>query len=653
MGAYDGMSDDQINQLVQQKLGGSSLQSLPAVSNSLSATPPDFNSLSDDQLNQMIQQKNSQKTQDPTAMPGFANSVTTKQQTPDDVSYWNKFVAENFSNSPYASMQYLAQKYPDYDLRHDGNQILMKKKDSTQWQALSPKMDLTNPKTIAGALSDNVVPFAQGAVSNAAADAAGAATALTPAAPAAIPAAMAAGAGTNAGLEALKTKIGSWLGLPQELNKSDLGWAAAGGALSPLLFGTGGSASKIAEKAAAKGLTQDAAETAINSQKGVLPSLGAPVTGFLTGTPAQTVATAYNRMPELQQMEKEGVTALASSAADSLKGKLTTATKNVGDQIGQALQDSGQNVDISGAKAALQSRITQLEGLYAQAPTPATQAELAQAKNSFQDLFTQQNPAEEASGLLGPDGKPVTPGAPASTSPLPDQMDPKVAMNLLQQLKEHAGLLSRAGIGAADAKPVATKMLQGAATSAYQDLSDQIEQVLADSGNDGLRDQYANLKDLQRTILPVFDDPAKTYNTLRTMGSKSKKVLFESLQGVDDNLGTNLVDDAKLVDAYSTYSSPKFFNGGTPLALAGAGAGLYAGNQEGGGHGYTGPALGAMIGAGLGKFAGSPGATRYLAMPFARAAESTLPTAIPGIWDALRSRIEQNDIKNPERNVAP
>lgn len=845
MGPYDQMSDEQINQMVQQKLGGSSLQPLPASSKSLSASPPSFDSLSDDQLNQMVKKKQAQV--DPTSMPGFANSVVTKQETPSDVSWKDRLVVENLSNSPFASMQYLQERYPEYDIKHDNNQILMSKKGSNQWNALSPKLDITSPSNVAGAVADNAVPFAQGLASQAAADSTGAAIGLTPAAPLALPAAAAVGAGTNAGLEALKTKIGSYLGLPQELNKSDLGWAAAGGALSPLLFGTGGSAANIAEKAAAKGLTQDAAQAAVNFQKGLLPTIAAPVTGFMTGTPAATVATAYGRMPELKQMEKEGVTALASSAADSLKGKLSQATQDVGQKIGSALRDSGQQIDISGAKNAIQNRIAQLEAVYGKAPTPATKAELDQAKNTFEFLLTQQAPSSDFSGSLklahgspreltqfnslsdvpndvrydggngifgkntyfdqngqwvAKDGKyasggrginadnvygadvpfnkalivspstlgeasKILDGVTASQAPehlnklgydglivhgmddhlntleskftaqnphplgsdlmgdalasasrkwgdarnqflknktgltgaddwqdqivslapekaqilqkfsnptlknirdfaspndgikgvikssaLPDQMDPLVAMNLLQQLKEHAGLLKQASIGSKDARPVATKMLQGAANSAYQDLSDQIEQVLSENGAEGLRSQYGNLKDLQRTILPLFDDPSKTYNTLRTMGSKNKKVLFESLQGLDQNLGTNLVDDAKLIDAYSTYSSPKFYTGGTPLALAGAGAGFVAGNQESGGHGYAGPALGTIIGAGLGKFAGSPGATRYLTLNAARAAQKVLPQALPSAWDALMSRFEQNNM-NPERNPSP
>lgn len=572
---------------------------------------------------------------DPSSMPGFSKSATVKQEAPKDLTEYDRWIAQNFSTSPQASVSQLQAKYPDYDVAHDGKQLLMRKKGEDQWSALDPKYDYSGPlkfansilKSGAHTVSDNIVPFAQGAVSNAVAGATGAAVATTGAAPAAIPAAMLAGGATNAGLEALKAKVGSYLGLPQGINTKDEITAGIGGALNPLLFGTGGSAANIAANAAEQGLSKAATQTAINSQRGVLPAIAAPIAGFLSGIPADTLRTAATRMPEIANMEKNGVTSLASSAADSFNNNLSNATKDVGKKIGQALDDSKNPVDLSGAKKAFQDRIDQLQSLYEKSPTPATEAELKQAQGSYSSLFG-DNTADE----------------------IPNEVDGPVAMNLLQQLKEHAGILGRQSIGAQNAQPVAVKQLQNASKNAYGDLSGQIDDALSDTGGEGLRSQYKSLKDLQENIGPLFSDPSKTYNTLRTMGSKNKKVLFESLQGVDQNLGTNLIDDAKLLDAYGTFADPKLTSGSTPLSQIGTGGGYLAGAEGGDSHSYAIPKISSMIGSAIGKTVGSPAAIRYAGMPAARAAQFSSP-AIPSIWDALMSRHEQNDVNNPERKT--
>lgn len=648
---YDSMSPEQLQAEVQKRMAGQaptsvSPQAAINAQNVQSSTGDRYDQMSPDELAAEFQKRAAARGEDPTALPGFASSVAATQKMPDDVSAYSRFVVSNFSNSPYASMQYLKEKYPDYDVRHDNDQILMRKQGTDEWRVLNPNLStdtFTNPSEGLQKLAGNAYPLAQGLASNAAADAAGGAVALTPAAPAAIPTAMAAGGAANAGLEGLRAEIGKVLGLNQDLNTSDMKWAGAAGLLAPLLFGTGGSSKSITENALKEGLSKDAAEAAAKWQKGLLPTLISPITGTATGIAPDTVETAFQRTPELKAMEQQGgVTAVADSASDSLKGKLSNALKQQGEAISDALENSGNKISIAEAKQPLQDRISQLETLYAKAPTDANKAELEQAKNIYSELFLSNTPEQKASTLLGENGKPLVEAVASGKAAAPDQVDPNVAMNLLQQLKEYGSFLGNPSAKAADKVSTSSKLLQNAANESYGNLSDQIDQALAGEGAAGARAQYAKYKEIQRNILPKFDDPEKAYNTLRTLGRKDKKVLFETLQGVDSDLGTNLLDDAKLIDAHANFSRAPLLNRAAPLALVGGGLGAYA--TSGGGHGGYGPAaLGGAVGLGLGAGLASPAALRMM-FPLVRGAQNVSPWLVPGLLNTSQQTNEQNDL---------
>jgi hypothetical protein len=681
------MSDEELRALVQQKMQGQS----PSLGGGGPRAEDPYGSVSDEELNKLVHAKIREKTapltfspnagdenvssedlykryqgarsqakQDPYDLSGIRNSVTTENKMPDDVSLYHRAVVENFSNNPWSSIKYLAERYPDYDVAHDGNHIVMRKKGGGDWRPLDPKTDLsdafTHPldtlKRGAENISDIAAPAAEGVAANVPGDVAGAAIAMTPAAPAAIPAAAAINYGAGTGLDALRQKIGNWLGLDQDVNWKDANLSGATSAAGPLLFGTGGSAAKIAEGAAEKGLSEDAAAAAIKWQKGAIPAVAPKVAALASGTPKETISTAYNRLPELKQLEQEGISPLAMASQEELKNKLGKVATAYGQKIGEGIDNSKQAVDISGVKTEWKAWISKLEDNVAKAPTEANKAELDAAKNQYNSMFQMQMPGEEPSSLLDAKGLPVSSGSPPMSAELPDKVSGTTAFQLMHQMKEVADLgKHKAGIIASnEGKPLSTKALEGKAASSYGELSNQIDQVLAKDGNEGLRENFRQVKTIQRELQPYFSDPNKAYNTLRTLDSPSKQRLYETLSSVDKNFGTNTVKDAKLLDAYSNFGRKNPISGDLmskrkiPLALAGGGAGYWAGSEMGDGHSKAVSVPMGILGMGIGTMLAGPRALRYY-MGASKAAAKTLPYTTAPTWDMMHSQYEQNNLE--------
>jgi hypothetical protein len=593
---------------------------------------------------------------DPTEVRGLNDSVLVKNEQPEDLSWYHRAVVKNFSTNPESSVKYLQERYPQYEVTHDKDNILFRKPGENQYTRLDPKgfdwQDLTDVGyDIPGGVATTAASAAGGL--------AGGVATLPSGGWGAIPGAMAAGAAGGAGVEGVRQGIGSALGLDNNMSLKDVGIASAVGGASPLVFGTGAGVNMVAKEALEQGLTKDAAQTLLKQQSGAFGRLAPKVGGLLSGIPADDLATASTRLPELKAIESGGVTDLAKSTQESLASTLRQAKKSTGEELQNVIESSGEKVNLKSTKAKLTELLNELKGSGLQ--NQATKDEIDLVESNIKNLFSQEAaPAQQASKLLGPSGKPVQAAREAVQGEIPDEVPASVAFKLQEQIKELGNLRkTTGGLTARNQKsPLSTKELENAGGDAYRALNDEFERVTTKVGgklgnSKALKDQYREYSQIQETLGKYFKDADSTYNTLRNLGKPQKKVLLETLGNVDKRLGTSTVSDAKLLSAYSrlgknslpaestlTDAASQYLRVKTPAAALGTAGGAYYGSQNGGGWG--GGIVGGAAGGLAGGFAGSPSTMRNL-IGLHRGLAAPSRFAAQPIWDMIRTNQMQNE----------
>jgi len=213
----------------------------------------------------------------------------------------DRFQVKNFANDPEAAKAFLQKKYPQLEIKTDDNsgKIIARGEGEKAFRVLDPDTGFfSNPAEMLRDAGDIATDVGTGVATTAATAGAGLLAGATSFGAGAVPAAMAAGAGSSAGLEALRQKIGVGLGINNEVNTDDVLWAGGAGAVSPLLFGTGATATQVALKGGGKTLAamnpfagagtalKEGFTTAADSVagKGLLGGGKAAVGGFLRGT---------------------------------------------------------------------------------------------------------------------------------------------------------------------------------------------------------------------------------------------------------------------------------------------------------------------------------------------------------------------------------
>lgn len=271
-----------------------------------------------------------------------------------DVGFFDRMKVKNLSNSPEASMEYLKKEYPESDFQmHDGR-VFSKAPGDAEYKALDPSgFDVAD-------ITDVGYDVAAGALEGLAGTAAGVATAATGAGiPAAIPAAMLASGGAGAGLEALRQKAGSIMGIPQEVSGSDVLLSGALSSAGPLAFGVGGKAAAGAAKSAGQSILE----------KGMLGApasyVGRKATGkageLFTGINSRVWEKIANSKPALDKINKTGEAKVAEIGLTQLSDSIDNVGKNINKGYSQILKDNGdQLVDISSSKNEIRKTITDI-----------------------------------------------------------------------------------------------------------------------------------------------------------------------------------------------------------------------------------------------------------------------------------------------------
>lgn len=624
------------------------------------------------------------------ARAGETGAPEVIQEMHPAVSSWDRAVVKNFGSNPEAMMGYLQKKYPDLEVTASPKgEILLRGKGESSYKVLDPDTGFFS-KDFLNDAGDVVTDIGQGIATTAAQAAAGVAGASAGGI-GAIPAAMGAGAAVEGLGETARQGIGEALGIDNNMDLGNVGISTASGALSPLLFGTGASSKAVMNQAlkqgAQKGLPKyvalQEAKKAVASQSG-LPMRGlkavAPKVGeFLSGVDANTLKTYANNFDEISRLEKTGVTDLAEKTGRDFTQGLKAERMRVGKELGDTIRNSGQEIDIRGAKDSIRGKITELESK--SMGTPAEVAQIDELKNLYKQFFQMEKEvAEEAPEQmirLGADGVPL-PSEPAErvvkkvVEDIPDALDAEQALELQMRLKDPANL-SRAGQNSPVArnagKDLASQQFENVASDAVRDISSTIDDTLeaqflsklAEVPNSprALKSDYQRLSKYGNKFKNRFSDADQSYRTMSSLDAPSNAVLGEMVQNVDKNLGLETLDNARKIQAHKVFNNPSWLaissKGSVNTARsAGSGAigglaGYTLGRNLGESDNYSG-AVGAGIGTALGGFGGGPRAIRFylnLINKAGKLADTPLGRAGRYSWlpalDAAKSRKAQKE----------
>lgn len=559
---------------------------------------------------------------------------------PSDIPALQRLAVKNFGGSQEDQVKYLQQNNPELEVRSVNNEIVARKKGEKDFKKLDPGgFTLANLKDFPADVGDVLGDIASGAVSTAAGGAAGLGAGVSSGGIGAIPAAMGASGATSAGLEAVRQKIGQYLGTAGEFNKGDVALSGGLGALGPLLFGTGASkgainaaladsakVGKILNRESLGYLAKEAAPSAeqvalagkslAESQKGLLGRLGGKAMSIFSGAaPDETIKTATKEVsqPIISQLVDAGLSidpnkrhttqeiaialknqemlgGFGEVAANTFYDALDKSKKEIGDKIAQGLEKSGQTFDLSSLQKPFEKVIEKAN----QSNIPALREQ-----------------ADAAGEILAKYFKPIQEGAKPEVTATEAHDIVKSLSNWIDYSKSPIAL---------DKKDAAGRQLRNIVMDARDQLQNKIYDSIETSKDDNLRGLYKENRDFLRQLFPKFKDPETAAKTLSNINNKSNVILKERLTKFDKKQGTNLVDLGNLADVSKFFGDPsleavssggatstgKILRAGNLMGAAGEGLGFVLG-------GPVGASVAGASGRGIGGLLASPAAVgKYL-----------------------------------------
>jgi hypothetical protein len=563
--------------------------------------------------------------------PGQAvpEEVILQEQHPE-INMGTRAFLKNFSKSPNASAEYLRQK--GFNTKIVDGEVVVKKPQEKEYRVLDPAgFDMQD-------ITDVAYDVPAGVASGVASIAGGLGSLPLGAG---IPGAALAGGATSAALEGLRQKIGSSGGIPNNYSAGDVAIQGAAGAAAPLLFGTGASGAQALKA----GLSQA-------SQRGLIgralrPQNYAPeMAQALTGVPAQatrTFADAEKRQIVEALKQPGAYEAFSSNVHDKIRAGLFSAKNKVGEELAEVIKTTPIQVDISPAKAAINSQIQKLEMIPKK--NKALVDEIETLKEARDQIFkVTDGTKDEAGNLIYQD--------------LPDVLPATDAFELQAQLKDYAnlsnikpGLQARYGSGAS---PIEKKWMD-ASLNAYNKINDGLSEATEGMSKEW-KSKYKELSNLQREMASKFSSPERTSKTLSSLDANNNRYTKDLAAKLKNLTGgeVDLDEEAQILEAY------KFFGNASlnPLSNQGAtsttrtigagGLGAALGTSLGG---PVGGAIGLATGAGISNPASLkalvPSASKgsiYLnraVEPVSEKLGPFAPSTINSIWNMMKQREEQ------------
>jgi hypothetical protein len=523
---------------------------------------------------------------------GLADSVLTVQEQHPDISEAERVILKNTANSPQAMVRTLQKWHPGADVKFDKDQILYKKPDEEQYRVLDPQAKtswlhpidritemLQDPKEVGKDILDVPVDAAQGVITNAA-GAAMAAPATIATLPeggvGAIPAYMMGAGLTGSGTEYLKQRLGKMLGVEQEVDPKQVAMTGVMSAILPNVTGTGVAANQLANSAVKRGvantaeqfLKSEAGQVAQNAQRGgmqlgwdyakgtLLPQAGQ----MISGVSARAIKGLSKHLPEIEEMEKSGqVGPVVRETMDDFRDKLQRKLAEQGRAIPERLNQTGQQVDLGAAKQHLKDLHQDYMDQYNRTGNETFLKNAEQVNNVYNEIFQDGRTARPASSLLDAEGKPLV--AAQEAQELPNKIPARSAWDLqtgpIRQNAEYHKMHPLMPVP--DGKPIPDARLAGAVGKTDGAINQELELATAGADSTGkLKGDYRATKELERGVAPYFRTDQQAFNTLRNLDSPSKRLLYESLDQADKQLGTDLLPTAEKLEAYSAFSKPSW-----------------------------------------------------------------------------------------------
>lgn len=267
-----------------------------------------------------------------------ADAPVTDEMHPG-LTFKDRLLVKTFGNDPKSTVKYLQKEHPELEIKtgKDG-EVLARAKGETSYRVLDPSgLDLQDVTDVAG----DVV---QGGLSSLAALGGGLAGNL--------PGAVAAGAASNAGLEAMRQKIGQALGINDDFSKLGVAAAGIGGAAGPLLFGAGKAAPSILTKLASKpaeAAVTGAAEAALPAASEGMKRVFDPFTKQTVEVALPTARKVFD--PFTKETVERAVETAAPKAAETAASQtnvLADAIKQVGLDLAKRATGGGIGYHLGG-----------------------------------------------------------------------------------------------------------------------------------------------------------------------------------------------------------------------------------------------------------------------------------------------------------------
>lgn len=600
--------------------------------------------------NQYLAEKSAPKQAgfDPSAYlsdhPGAKDLVphVIQEQHPE-FSNADRLIANNFSSTPQDAVGYLQKRHPNMEIAVDpeSQQIRARGKNESAYRVLNPNVSmdtLTDVPEMLKIAGSHAYDLASGVGTAYATAAAGLGAGLGTGGTMALPAAAAAGAGASSAAETLRQAIGKYgLGMENNFDPTSIGIAGAGGALSPLLLGTGGTvASSLGKKIVGGGLDEAGQAALQAAQRGGLSraydALGKPVVnaagGFLSGVGKSAMDTLTNNYPKVMELMNAptGVRQFAQDTGKMINDKVFAKTNDLHRRFKDAIGAAGdsESIDLAPVQQLFKDEIVSAEDQMTRGKgTEVSKELLDNLKEQYNKIFmhdvTEKVPTTvmKPNGLLDAAGQPMmTPSTEVAEQTVRksiNKLTPEAAVDLGTSLNEMANfqaLGANAGNRFSTAASAAEKKIQQVGAKLKNALDDTMDKSLP-PGTLDIRREYGQARNLSREATDLMQTPQQTFTNLRNADNTSNLAKKQLFQDMDTTFGTNLLDRAKLMETMEQFSPGRksVFSADllrrVPAGLLGGAAGYYAGENS-----PLGAHAGGLAGAAAGMALGGPSAMR-------------------------------------------
>lgn len=329
----------------------------------------------------------------------------------------------------------------------------------------------------------------------------------------------------------------------------------------------------------------------------------------LSGLPKEVIETYMTKAPEVNKMIAEGIDGLPKKVHQSVKETVRGVTDKKGMEISDAIKNAGGSIDISVVRSPIDEAIKKAKEVYKAYPSSVN-------KESFETLI-------QIRDQYFPKGV--------------KQVSPEIAFDLQQKIKPLMRLSDKDQItGKLSGLPKDKQQIVKSANDIYATLNEQFENVTGGISKD-LKGSYKKYMELQDDMDRIIGDPEKTYRTLRTSNNQAKGNIKSKLKEIDTEFGTDLSNQADLMQTYSYLENPSI----TPLSSQGATStsksltakGIGGAIGAGLGSAFGAPVWGGIAGAAVGDVLASPASIkRYMDLVNSyRALKSKIPFSTPNI----------------------